>query len=275
MKQYGKIIAQLRKENNLTQAELGAKLNVTYQAVSKWENDQSQPDFTTMAQIAEIFHVPLTIFLNGEDSEAATALAPAENSAEPVLGYCTVCGNAVRQENVAQQRPVLICKNCAEEAEKQRAEAARKMKLAEEAKKIAKHQARNRGLIWAAIITGIMLIICIFGAVFSKSKALDSILLTLASCLFCYTFSAQMFWDGFVFDACLFGGKIIGTPGIIFSFDLDGFVFLIAIKIFFALLRLLVFVVTFLLSAIFAIIISPFTFVPALVRVNRYGLDEG
>lgn len=275
MKQYGKIIAQLRKENNLTQAELGAKLNVTYQAVSKWENDQSQPDFATMAQIAEIFHVPLTIFLNGEDSEAATALAPAENSAEPVLGYCTVCGNAVRQENVAQQRPVLICKNCAEEAEKQRVEAARKMKLAEEAKKIAKHQARNRGLIWAAIITGIMLIICIFGAVFSKSKALDSILLTLASCLFCYTFSAQMFWDGFVFDACLFGGKIIGTPGIIFSFDLDGFVFLIAIKIFFALLRLLVFVVTFLLSAIFAIIISPFTFVPALVRVNRYGLDEG
>lgn len=275
MKQYGKIIAQLRKENNLTQAELGAKLNVTYQAVSKWENDQSQPDFATMAQIAEIFHVPLTIFLNGEDPEAATALAPAENSAEPVLGYCTVCGNAVRQENVAQQRPVLICKNCAEEAEKQRAEAARKMKLAEEAKKIAKHQARNRGLIWAAIITGIMLIICIFGAVFSKSKALDSILLTLASCLFCYTFSAQMFWDGFVFDACLFGGKIIGTPGIIFSFDLDGFVFLIAIKIFFALLRLLVFVVTFLLSAIFAIIISPFTFVPALVRVNRYGLDEG
>lgn len=275
MKQYGKIIAQLRKENNLTQAELGAKLNVTYQAVSKWENDQSQPDFATMAQIAEIFHVPLTIFLNGEDPEAATALAPAENSAEPVLGYCTVCGNAVRQENVAQQRPVLICKNCAEEAEKQRVEAARKMKLAEEAKKIAKHQARNRGLIWAAIITGIMLIICIFGAVFSKSKALDSILLTLASCLFCYTFSAQMFWDGFVFDACLFGGKIIGTPGIIFSFDLDGFVFLIAIKIFFALLRLLVFVVTFLLSAIFAIIISPFTFVPALVRVNRYGLDEG
>ena len=40
MKQYGKIIAQLRKENNLTQAELGAKLNVTYQADSKWENDQ-------------------------------------------------------------------------------------------------------------------------------------------------------------------------------------------------------------------------------------------
>ena len=131
MKQYGKIIAQLRKENNLTQAELGAKLNVTYQAVSKWENDQSQPDFATMAQIAEIFHVPLTIFLNGEDSEAATALAPAENSAEPVLGYCTVCGNAVRQENVAQQRPVLICKNCAEEAEKQRAEARKKQRHAD------------------------------------------------------------------------------------------------------------------------------------------------
>ena len=259
MKQYGKIIAQLRKENNLTQAELGAKLNVTYQAVSKWENDQSQPDFATMAQIAEIFHVPLTIFLNGEDSEAATALAPAENSAEPVLGYCTVCGNAVRQENVAQQRPVLICKNCAEEAEKQRAEAEQQMMAEEEIKKRDRRHARNRGLIWAAVITGILLALCVFIAVVGKSKPLDSILATL---------------DGFVSDACLFGGKIVGMPGVIFSFDLDGFIFLIAIKILFALLRLAIFCVTFLISALFALIISPFTFVPALVRVNTRGLDE-
>lgn len=274
MKQYGKIIAQLRKENNLTQAELGAKLNVTYQAVSKWENDQSQPDFATMAQIAEIFHVPLTIFLNGEDPEAATALAPAENSAEPVLGYCTVCGNAVRQENVAQQRPVLICKNCAEEAEKQRAEAEQQMLAEKETKKRDRRHARNRGLIWAAVITGILLALCIFIAVVGKSKPLDSILVTLMLCLFCYTFSAQMFWDGFVSDACLFGGKIVGMPGVIFSFDLDGFIFLIAIKILFALLRLAIFCVTFLISALFALIISPFTFVPALVRVNTRGLDE-
>lgn len=62
MKQYGKVISKLRKENNMTQAELGAKLNVTYQAVSKWENDQSQPDFATMVEMAKLFNVPLNIF---------------------------------------------------------------------------------------------------------------------------------------------------------------------------------------------------------------------
>ncbi len=39
MENYGKIISSLRKEKGLTQNDLGKELNVTYQAVSKWEND--------------------------------------------------------------------------------------------------------------------------------------------------------------------------------------------------------------------------------------------
>lgn len=35
---YGQTIVNLRKTANTTQAELGEKLNVTSQAVSKWEN---------------------------------------------------------------------------------------------------------------------------------------------------------------------------------------------------------------------------------------------
>ena len=80
-----------------------------------------------------------------------------------------------------------------------------------------------------------------------------------------------MFWGGVIFETCLFGGKIIGTPGIIFSFDLDGFIFLIVMKVIFALLKLFIFLITFVFFAIVSILLSPFTFVPALIRVSQHG----
>ena len=40
----GKIMKQLRKEAFLSQEQLAAKLNITAQAVSKWENEESYPD---------------------------------------------------------------------------------------------------------------------------------------------------------------------------------------------------------------------------------------
>lgn len=274
MRQYGKIIAQLRREHNMTQAELGAKLNVTYQAVSKWENDQSQPDFATMAQIAELFQVPLTIFLGGEEKETAVAAAAAE-SAEPVLGYCTVCGNAVRQDNVAQQRPVLICKDCVEADARRKEEEARaaeqQKERQEQGRRFANKRTRNRGLIWGGVIAlVVMILVAVFYAI-GGGTAGAGIVAVLITGIFIYTFVAQMFWGGFVFETCLFGGKIIGTPGIIFSFDLDGFIFLIVMKVIFALLKLFIFLITFVFFAIVSILLSPFTFVPALIRVSRHG----
>ena len=274
MRQYGKIIAQLRREHNMTQAELGAKLNVTYQAVSKWENDQSQPDFATMAQIAELFHVPLTIFLSGEENEAAVATAAAE-SAEPVLGYCTVCGNAVRQDNVAQQRPVLICKDCVEADARRKEEEARaaeeQKERQEQGRKLANKRTRNRGLIWGGVIALVVMILVAVSYAIGGGTAGAGIVAVLITGIFVYTFSSQMFWGGFIFETCLFGGKIIGTPGIIFSFDLDGFIFLIVMKVIFALLKLFIFLITFVFFAIVSILLSPFTFVPALIRVSRHG----
>lgn len=45
-------IVKLRKEKNYTQEELAKKLNVSFQAVSKWENGISYPDITILSDLA-------------------------------------------------------------------------------------------------------------------------------------------------------------------------------------------------------------------------------
>ena len=51
----GKRIIANRKRIGLTQDKLAEQLGVTAQAVSKWENEQSCPDITTLPKLAEIF----------------------------------------------------------------------------------------------------------------------------------------------------------------------------------------------------------------------------
>ncbi len=59
MNDFGKIIKEIRKNNNLTQKELADKLFVTYQAVSKWENNKSIPDIAILQKISELYNIDL------------------------------------------------------------------------------------------------------------------------------------------------------------------------------------------------------------------------
>jgi transcriptional regulator with XRE-family HTH domain len=54
-----KKITELRKENGYTQEILANKLGITYQAISKWENELSYPDITLLSKIADIFKISL------------------------------------------------------------------------------------------------------------------------------------------------------------------------------------------------------------------------
>ena len=55
----GKNIAKYRKAKGLTQKELGAKLGVTNQAVSKWESEVSMPDVMLLPEIANALNITL------------------------------------------------------------------------------------------------------------------------------------------------------------------------------------------------------------------------
>ena len=64
MKKYGHIISKLRKKQGLTQEQLGKKLNVSYQAISKWENNLSEPDLETIEKLTEVFGISMSEFFD-------------------------------------------------------------------------------------------------------------------------------------------------------------------------------------------------------------------
>lgn len=64
-----KNITELRLLNNMTQAELGAKLNYSDKTVSKWERAESSPDIAVLVDIARLFGVSLDYMVSSENIE--------------------------------------------------------------------------------------------------------------------------------------------------------------------------------------------------------------
>lgn len=62
----GKFIAQLRKEQGLTQEALGHRLGVTNKTVSRWENGNYMPDIDLLIPIGEALGVSVNELLAGE-----------------------------------------------------------------------------------------------------------------------------------------------------------------------------------------------------------------
>lgn len=53
-KKIGAFIQELRTNKNLTQSELGGRLSVSYQAVSKWERGEAVPDTAVLLDLANV-----------------------------------------------------------------------------------------------------------------------------------------------------------------------------------------------------------------------------
>ena len=63
-KNLGNTISKLRREQNMTQAELAKKLNITDKAVSKWERNLSYPDITSLSKLAQILNVETSYLID-------------------------------------------------------------------------------------------------------------------------------------------------------------------------------------------------------------------
>ena len=65
---FGDKLSQLRRKNGLSQEELGEKLNVTRQTISKWELGQSKPDTDKLMEISKLLNVYFNQLIDDEST---------------------------------------------------------------------------------------------------------------------------------------------------------------------------------------------------------------
>ena len=66
----GENIKELRIKNNLSQEDLASKLNVSRQAISKWEKDIALPDTNNLIMLSKLFGITLDELVNQDRSES-------------------------------------------------------------------------------------------------------------------------------------------------------------------------------------------------------------
>lgn len=69
-------LAALRKQYGLTQEEVAEKINVSRQAIAKWEKGESIPDINNCAALARLFQVSLDDLVNHSEQENGLPIPP-------------------------------------------------------------------------------------------------------------------------------------------------------------------------------------------------------
>ena len=91
----GALIAQARREKNMTQKELAELLHVTDRAVSKWERGLSFPDVGLLEPLADALGLRLTELMDGERAQQ-----PGETDERPLREILSLSKAALRSRTV-------------------------------------------------------------------------------------------------------------------------------------------------------------------------------
>ena len=294
----GKKLSNYRKLSEMTQQQLGDYLNLGAQAISKWENDLAEPDLATLRALSSLYKVSVDDLLNtdvpenmqgiahnnaGDSQDTSDEASSAEETPkkeEPrTIGFCKVCGIAVTEEELGQRSPYVMCKACKAEEERKIMQAEsderrRKEALAreEEAKKSKtrdhiRHE-RKKSLIVAGIVTGIYIIALIYTLVNYYST--ETLIGGLVMIYPVFAFISMLFYDSPVLDVISYMcSASIKWPGLIFSWDIDGFIWVICMKLTFAVIGFFFGLATTVLGIVLGIVISPFVFPYIMVKLSH------
>ena len=289
----GQKLKKLRTDKNLTQKDLADQLHVTFQTISKWENDENEPDIATLKELAKLYDCSVDYLISEDEKEqpkeevkeeAAVTPAPVQTQTiiihQKELHVCRRCNKDIPEDDLEVEHlmrreshgrtssmvpagEAFYHKKCWEEEKADRERAAAKEKAIKVSK--AKKLSFGWGIAGGAIALAIALFVTLVGGKDSLQPALG----VLYSIIFSYVVFADIY--------CIVSGSFIGDvflsvaswsihfPGIIFSWDIGGFIFLIVMKILFAILGfffgLFVLFLAIFLSAALASICFPFVLI--------------
>lgn len=80
----GERIVALRKEKDISQGDLAKRLNVSRQAVSKWEQGLSSPDTVKLIQLAQILETEVEYLATGNKPEPSSVVLNVVETVERV-----------------------------------------------------------------------------------------------------------------------------------------------------------------------------------------------
>ncbi len=107
----GKRISQYRKEKGLTQEALAQAMNVSAQAVSKWENDQTCPDIASLPLLSKILGVTVDELLSGKSKNLpAVTMQPLENRKAVEEMMLRIVVDSVNGDKVRVNLPMALIK---------------------------------------------------------------------------------------------------------------------------------------------------------------------
>lgn len=263
----GDKIKHYRNINKLTQKELADKVYVTAQAVSRWENNEVEPSIATLEELAKIFKVSISEFF-GEAKSQPEVVVEKEivyTEPKPVLGVCHKCnkpiynGSEIRRTTDACGNNIILCRSCDEKQKKHELYCRIDFGLKQ----------RKLSFIWSPIFAVIMVVAAIIGITQAElgiglavggGIALGVATFTLASCMFL----KNNFICDLVYWVASWG--FVRFPGLIFSLDLDGIVWLITVKLAFWVLGGILAICSILLAGVIGGVFSLFTYPYAIVK---------
>ncbi len=269
-------IKTLRAAKGLTQKELADMLHVTAQAVSRWENGDAEPSIGTITEMAKIFGVTTDELIKGPSAkpmpektvEKVIEKEYVVKEQKPVLAVCEQCNKPIYDGKDIVRIPhyhrrgstttEILCRSCDEANKKKRHDNAVAHGL----------QQRNRSFVWGGVITGLILAISLIASISAGASAGIVITCAAISLLFFPFISCLFLKNNFVGEmvesVAMWG--FVKFPGVIFTLDLGGIIWLIGVKILFWILGFMIAAAAILLGVALGLIVSPFVYPFALSK---------
>jgi transcriptional regulator with XRE-family HTH domain len=284
---YGQKIAELRKSKGLTQTELGAKLNITAQAVSKWENDLSEPDLDSIKKMCGIFGVSVDTFLGVETPSEKQEIAPATETVKIINGYCEKCKkpvgpgeytitnlsyNGAKTYKVEQTKEQhIFCNDCYKTVKETKTkEDVKKVQIQKQVEKQEAKSDLKKGFIWgavAAVAAFLFFFLCLKNNLSGNGTLITGLILwTIGG----FTIVSQIIWGEFIGDVFFFFCRSFSAPfGLIFELSLDGIIWLLTVKLALWIICSLLSAIWFIIGIFVTLFMSFFSFPFGLVSKIR------
>lgn len=281
----GQKIKDLRCEKNLTQKDLADQLHVTFQTISKWENGTNEPDVATLKELARIFDCSVD-YLVGEEEKPEPA--PVESKTiiihqkalhvcekckkdipEDELDIDQVCVEGARRGRSAVYREAFYHKKCLSEVRRQREAEAKAVRSAKASKtaKLSFGWGIAGGIVaFVATLLTLLLVPSLKENIHPGIAVAISFVASygIFSMLYC------LISNSYICDIFIWASSLsIKFPGLIFSWSVEGFKWLIVMKIIFAVLGFLVGVFALLLAIVLSSALSIVSFPFILIHNIR------